>query len=451
MSFPQDFVWGAATSSYQIEGMTPSNGRGECIWTRFSHTEGKIKGGGTGDVACDHYHRYRDDVALLRSLDLNAYRFSISWARVLPTGTGTVNSAGLDFYDRLVDALLEVGIAPNVTLYHWDLPQALEDRGGWTNHDIAGWFADYTAIVAQRLGDRVRRWTTLNEPWCTAMFGYLYGIHAPGHCDPQMAYRAAHHTLLAHAAAVPVVRQYSPKSEVGISLNLVPQDPATDHPEDVRLARRADQGSNGWFLDPVFRGEYPAELLAELTNKGVMEGIDVSEIKNSSQPLDFLGINYYMRWVHEHIPDQPDATRNRFPANAEFTDMEWEVYPQGLHDTLMRVHRECAPVAIYVTECGAAYPEPEQARGEVLEDPQRVSFLKRYLEAAEAALHKGVPLKGWFTWSLLDNFEWAEGYTKRFGIVHIDFATQKRTLKRSAHYLRGVARTGSLTASAEIE
>ncbi|MFN8420874.1 MAG: GH1 family beta-glucosidase [Anaerolineae bacterium] len=449
MPFPQDFVWGTATSSYQIEGMFAGDGRGECIWTRFSHTPGKIADGSNGDVACDHYHRFPEDVALMKALHMDAYRFSISWARVLPQGTGTINQIGLDFYDRLVDELLRNGITPSGTLYHWDLPQALEDRGGWTNPDIPAWFAEYTDVVARRLGDRVKFWSTLNEPWCTAFLGYWLGVHAPGQRDQKLGFRAAHQTLLAHAAAVPILRQHSHDAKVGITLNLVPHDPASDKPEDVRVARMADVISNDWFLDPVFRGEYPAEALAELTAMGLMEGIDASEVKAAKLPLDFLGVNYYMRWVHEYDPSAPGQSRNRFPDDAEFTDIGWEVYERGLLDTLLKVHRDYSPAEIYINECGAAYSDPDQAEGEIVEDPKRVAFLRRYLGAAESALHQGVPLKGWFTWSLLDNFEWAEGYSKRFGIVHVDFATQKRTLKRSGIYMREVAKTGDVGVSAE--
>lgn len=447
MAFPLDFLWGTATSSYQIEGAETEFGRGECIWTRFSRTPGKVKSGATGAVACDHYHRYREDVALMRSLGFQAYRFSISWPRVLPLGTGAINAEGLDFYDRLVDTLLEAGIQPFPTLYHWDLPQALEDKGGWTNPDMPKWFADYTDLVTRRLGVRIGAWITLNEPWCTAMLGYLYGTHAPGITDEKKAYQAAHQTHLSHAAAMAVIRQNCPGAKAGTTLNIVPQLPASDDPRDVALARREDASANRWFLDPVFKGEYPADLLVELTSRGILDGIDVSEVKQAAVPMDFLGINYYMRWVLAHDPADHAKSHHAFPADAQFTAMGWEVYPQGLADTLLRVHREYGPKAIYVTECGAAYPDPDtlpDANAAVLDDPQRVDFFRGYLSAAEQAIAGGVPLKGFFAWSLLDNFEWAHGYDKRFGIVHVDYQTQKRTPKQSACYLQQVVQTGKL-------
>ncbi len=444
MPFPSNFLWGAATASYQIEGAALEDGRSECIWTRFSHTPGKVKNGDTGDVACDHYHRYPQDIELMQSLGLRGYRFSISWPRVLPGGTGAINTAGLDFYDRLVDGLLSVGIMPAATLYHWDLPQVLEDRGGWTNAEIVNWFADYTEIVTKRLGDRVKFWMTLNEPWCTAFLGYHLGVHAPGITDEKMAYRAAHHTMLAHAAAVPIIRANSLHAQVGIALNLAPQTPATDHPEDVRLARRADAYQNRWFLDAVFKGSYPPDLVEDLQARGILDGLDISPVSGVNLPLDFLGVNYYMRFFVAHDPDQPGRFTSPFPPGTPMTAMDWEIYPQGMADMLLRVTREYNPPPMYITENGAAFAEPDHVEGDVLEDPHRVDFLRTYFAAAEDAIAQGAPLAGYFVWSLLDNFEWAEGYTKRFGIVHVDFETQKRTPKRSAHYLRDVIRSGTL-------
>jgi beta-glucosidase len=447
MAFPSDFLWGTATSSYQIEGAETEDGRGECIWTRFSRIPGKVKGGATGAVACDHYHRYREDVALMRSLGFGAYRFSISWPRVQPLGTGATNPAGLDFYDRLVDTLLAGGLQPFPTLYHWDLPQALEDKGGWTNRDMPKWFADYTDLVTRRLGSRVGAWITLNEPWCTAMLGYYYGIHAPGLTDETKAFQAAHQTHLSHAAAMNVIRQNAPTAKAGTTLNIVPQLPASDDPRDVAMARLADGTANRWFLDPVFKGEYPADVLEDLNSRGILDGIDVSEVKQAAVPMDFLGINYYMRWLIAHDPASRNGRKLIAPRDGEHTAMGWEVYPQAFTDALLRVHHEYGPKAIYVTECGAAYADPDtlpDANAAVLDDPQRVAFFKGYLSAAAEAIAGGVPLKGFFAWSLLDNFEWAEGYDKRFGIVHVDYQTQKRTPKQSACYLQQVAQTGKL-------
>jgi beta-glucosidase len=444
MSFPNGFLWGSATASYQIEGAAMEEGRGECIWTRFSHTPGKVVNGDTGDVADDHYHRYPQDVALMKELGLQAYRYSVSWPRVFPLGTGETNPIGLDFYDRLTDEILGAGIQPWVTLYHWDLPQALEDKGGWANKDIVGWFSEYTELVTKRLGDRVKHWITLNEPWCSASLGYLYGVHAPGLRDPQKAFAAAHHLLLSHGAAMKIIRGNVPDAQAGITLNLTPQLPATDHPDDVRVAWRADGFSNRWYLDPVFKGQYPPDIVEEVMAQGGLQGVDLSEVREAQQPMDFLGINYYMRWVLAHVPGNPDATQPAFPEDSQFTDMEWEVNGAAMADMLVRVQREYNPKAIYITENGAAYPEPETTSDAILEDPERVAFLEEYFGSAEDAIQRGALLKGYFVWSFLDNFEWSYGYSKRFGIVHVDYQTQKRTPKRSALYLKDIIQTGAI-------
>jgi beta-glucosidase len=442
MNFPSDFLWGAATASYQIEGAALEDGRGECIWTRFSHTEGKVKHGHTGDVACDHYHRYAEDVALMQTLGLHAYRFSMAWSRLLPQGTGAINQAGVDFYNRLIDKLLEANITPFITLYHWDLPQALQDRGGWTSAEMPEWFAAYAALAAEQYGDRVKHWITLNEPWCIAFLGHHLGIHAPGIRDEQAAFRAAHHTHLAHGRAVQVLRERLPNAQVGITLNLAPIQPASDDPRDQEAARVFDGVQNRWFLDPVFKGTYPSDVVAHLTARGALDGLDLAAVSLAAQPLDFLGVNYYTRILIRHAPNSPQGYEIYLPADVPITDMNWEIYPQGLRDLLLRVHQEYAPPAIYITENGAAFPEPERVEGDLLEDSARVAYLEQHFNAAAEAIAHGVPLKGYFVWSLLDNFEWAEGYTKRFGIVHVDFATQKRTLKRSALYLKQVIQDG---------
>jgi beta-glucosidase len=438
MSFPKDFLWGAATASYQIEGAALQDGRGECIWTRFSHTAGKTQNGDTGDVACDHYHHFRDDVALMKELGLQAYRFSISWARVVPGGIGSVNTAGLDFYDQLLDELLKANIQPWATLYHWDLPQVLQDQGGWANPESPKWFANYTDVVTKRLGDRVAGWVTLNEPWCTAFLGNLIGEHAPGLHDAQTAYQVAHHLLLAHGAAMPVIRQNAPDAKAGITLNLTTYYPATDDEADIQAAKYQDNILNRWFLDPIFSGCYPDEAVEYV--KPALEGINLDDAHSAMVPNDFLGVNYYMRWIVKHNA-APDASL--LPPNAEFTDMGWEVYPQGMTDTLVRIHRDYHPPEIYITENGAAYSDPLPSNG-IVEDPKRVDFLRGYLGAAESAIEQGVPLKGYFVWSLMDNFEWAFGYSKRFGIIHVDFPTQKRTLKRSARYYQSVIANNAL-------
>lgn len=444
MTFPKGFLWGAATASYQIEGAAMEEGRGECIWTRFSHTPGKVENGDTGDVADDHYHRYPQDVALMKDIGINAYRYSLSWPRVIPQGMGATNPKGLDFYDRLTDEILKAGIQPWITLYHWDLPQALEDKGGWTNPDIVGWFSEYTELVTSRLGDRVKHWITLNEPWCSAVLGYWYGNHAPGLKDPKKAFAAAHYLLLSHGAAMKIIRKNIPDAKAGITLNLSPQVPATDHPDDIRVARRADGFSNRWYLDPVFKGQYPPDIVEEVMALGGLQGIDLSEIAEANQPADFLGINYYMRWVLAHVAGKPDESQAAFPPDAQFTHMGWEVNGAAMADLLVRVQREYNPKSIYITENGAAYPEPETVNTPVLEDPQRVAFLKEYLACAENAIQRGAKLDGYFVWSFLDNFEWAYGYTKRFGIVHVDYKTQKRTPKRSALYWKELIQTNTV-------
>lgn len=433
MPFPKDFLWGVATSSYQIEGGGLGEGRGECIWHRFSNTPGKTKNGDTGEVACDHLHRYAEDVALMKSLGVQAYRFSISWTRVIPQGTGTTNPAGLDFYDRLVDELLNTGIQPFVTLYHWDFPQALQDEGGWANPASPQWFAEYADLMTRRLGDRVRGWITHNEPWCISILSNLMGIHAPGLQDPPTAYKVAHHLNLAHGAAIQVIRQNCPTTPAGIVLNLYPSMPATDSAQDAQAAQLYDGWFNRWFLDPVFKGEYPADMVELLAP--ALEGIDLSAVKAAAQPMDFLGVNFYTRAVVRWDDASPLKFENVDPENVPVTAMDWEIYPQGLTDILVRVHQDYQPPAIYVTENGAAFSDPEPDNGAVA-DPDRQAYIQRHFAAAERAIEQGVPLRGYFVWSFMDNFEWAEGYDLRFGIVHVDYITQKRIPKQSALWYR---------------
>lgn len=434
MAFPKNFLWGAATASYQIEGAARLDGRGECIWTRFSHTPGKVMNGDTGDVATDHYHRYVEDVALMKELGLQAYRFSVSWPRVIPNGTGATNPAGLDFYDRLVDELLSVGIIPAVTLYHWDLPQALQNRGGWLNREIVGWFSDYTDLMTHRLGDRVKNWITINEPFVAAFVGYAFAAHAPGYTDPRAGLLAAHHMLLAHGAAMQVIRQNVANSVAGITLNLSWVDPATSSEADIQAARRHDGFVNRWFIDPVFKGEYPADMLQLYGS--ALDDIDIAEIKQAAVPQDFLGINYYTRNV---IKDDPNGhylkTHEIKPQGAGYTQMGWELSPGSLTQLLVRLHEEYAPKALWITENGAAYPDPDPVNGMVA-DPERTDYLKTHTAAVEAAIQQGSPVTAYFVWSLLDNFEWAYGYDRRFGIIHVDFDTLKRTMKQSALWYR---------------
>jgi beta-glucosidase len=428
--FPEDFLWGAATSAYQVEGSPLADGAGPSIWHRFSHSPGLTADGETGDVACDHYRRWPEDVALMADLGLNAYRFSISWSRVLPDGRGRVNQAGLDFYSRLVDALLAKNIQPNVTLYHWDLPAALDDRGGWLNPDIAGWFADYARVCFKGLGDRVKMWATLNEPWVVVDGGYLHGVLAPGHRNLFEAPRVAHHLLLSHGAGVQAYRAEG-KGSIGIVLNIEPKHPATHDPEDLAAVRRADAYMNRQYLEPVLGRPYPAEL-AEVYGPG-WEGRVQQDISKIAQPIDFLGINYYTRGVTR---DDPTALPVRAAPvevpGATYTETGWEVYPAGLTETLLWVKERSGALPLYVTENGAAFPDPQ------IDDQSRVSYYREHLRAALEARKQGVDLRGYFAWSLLDNFEWSLGYAKRFGIVHVDFATQQRTLKASARLYRDV-------------
>lgn len=425
MTFPKDFLWGAAASSYQIEGGGLTEGRGESIWDRFSHTPGKVHNGETGDVACDHLHLYKEDVKMMADLGIQAYRFSVAWPRVIPAGTGRINEMGLDFYDRLVDELLRYGIQPYATLYHWDLPQVLQDKGGWANPESVAWFAEYTDVMTRALGDRVRSWITLNEPWCISILSNLIGEHAPGLQDAPTAYRVAHHLHLAHGASMGVIRQNCPGVPAGITLNLVPAQPSTDTEYDIQAAHFFDGTFNRWFLDPVFKGTYPADIVEALGS--TLDGLDLDAVKAAAVPMDFLGVNYYNRAVIS-ATGQPIM-----PEDAEYTEMGWEVYPQGLNDLLVRVYRDYAPQAIYITENGAAFDDPDPVDG-VVDDPRRVEYIKGHLAACDNAIIQGVPLKGYFVWSLMDNFEWAYGYDKRFGIVHVDYATQKRTPKRSARF-----------------
>ncbi len=429
-------MWGAATASYQIEGAAFEDGKGESIWDRFAHTPGKIKNGDTGDVACDHYHRYREDVEIMRSLGLKAYRFSIGWPRILPQGDGEINEAGLAFYDRLVDTLLAADIEPLITLYHWDLPQALQDRqGGWASRDIVQQFAHYADVVSRRLGDRVKRWVTLNEPHVVAVVGHLNGHHAPGVADPVIAAQVSHHLLLAHGAAVPVLRANAgADAQIGIVNNQVLMDNRPDAPEGERTQRDyLDALINRLFMDTIFHGVYPAVLKDA---PGFAE-IDIrpGDFDIIRAPLDFVGINYYTR----SIVGQPRRS------DVEYTTMNWEVYPEGLYRVLMDIHQTYAPPAIYICENGAAYDDVVSADGRVHDD-RRTAYLREHFRAAARAIQDGVPLRGYYVWSLLDNFEWAHGYSQRFGLVRVDYATGQRIVKDSACYFKSVIQANAVDA-----
>jgi beta-glucosidase len=440
--FPDSFLWGAATSAYQIEGSPLADGAGPSIWHRFARTPGMVADGDTGDIACDHYRRMQDDVAMMKRMGLTAYRFSIAWARVLPTGRGAVNEAGIGFYERLVDTLLENGITPMATLYHWDLPAALDDLGGWLNRDVADWFADYATVVFKRLDDRVKLWATLNEPWVVTDGGYLHGVLAPGHRNLFEAPIVTHNLLRAHGKAVQAYRAVG-KHEVGLVVNLAPKQPATDRPVDIAAAGRADAYMNRQYLDPVFLGSYPPEM-TEIFGEA-WPAWPAADFDLIGQKIDFVGINYYMRdmicheeaaWpVKTGVVPQPQST---------YTDTGWEVHPKGLTQILTWVKQRYGALPLYVTENGAAFYDPPMAADGAVHDPLRTRYYQDHLRAIHDAIEQGVDLRGYCAWSLMDNLEWALGYSKRFGLVHVNFQTQERTLKDSAHfYSRVIASKGA--------
>ena len=440
--FPEGFVFGAATSAYQIEGAWNEDGKGESIWDRFTHTPGTIEDGTTGDVACDHVHRWREDVQLMSNLGLDAYRFSISWPRVLPQGTGSVNESGIAFYDQLVDGLLEAGIRPFVTLYHWDLPQALQDLGGWPVRGTADAFCEYADVVARRLGDRVKDWITLNEPFVSAYVGHYEGRHAPGHRSENETLAATHHLLLAHGRSVPILRAASKDANVGITLVLQPAHPASPSEEDAHAARMFDGILNRTYLDPLSGRGYPEEVPYDpATLEGFAENGDLEEI---AVPIDFLGVNYYTRLIarDNEISESENAPQTVHP-NDETTEMGWEVYPGGLYEVFERLDRDYGFPAYYITENGAAYPDAPDVEGRV-QDTSRISYLDRHLAQAARVIDRGIPLRGYFAWSLLDNFEWGFGFAKRFGLVYVDFETGQRTPKASFDWLKEIIARRSL-------
>jgi beta-glucosidase len=431
------FLWGAATSAYQIEGSPLADGAGPSIWHRFAHTPGRSLDGTTGDTACDHYRRMDDDVAMMADLGLQAYRFSVAWARVLPGGTGPVNEAGLAFYDRLVDRLLAHGIEPFVTLYHWDLPAALDDHGGWLNRDVAGWFAD-----------RVGRWSPLNEPWVSMHAGYVTGDHAPGHRNHYEGPLAAHNLLRAHGAGVAALRAEG-TGEVGLVVNLEPKVPASDNPADRAAAARADAYMNRLFLDPVLLGAYPDEALQEVFGLA-WPAFPASDFDSIRTPIDFVGVNYYTRNVVRAVPGRyPDGAEPVRQPDHPYTEMGWEVYARAFEELLVGLEERYGPLPIYVTENGAAFYDPPMPIDGRVDDPLRVHYFREHVTAMARAVARGADVRGYFAWSLLDNFEWGYGYTKRFGLVHVDFTTQRRTPKASAHLYRDIIATRGAAAWAE--
>jgi beta-glucosidase len=429
-TFPADFVWGASTSSYQIEGAVDADGRGKSIWDIFCHTPGKVKGGDTGDVACDHYRRWPEDVEWLQRGGFSAYRFSTAWPRIMPGGAGAVEARGLDFYDRLVDGLLARGVEPWLCLYHWDLPQALQEQGGWLHRDIADKFADYARVVAKRLGDRVRHWAMFNEANVHALFGHGIGSHAPGLTGLSNMLAAIHHQNLAQGRALQALRAEHSQLRLGTVINVQPARPSSDRDEDRRAVERFDAFWNGAVLDPLFKGVYPAAIAADFAPL-VAPG-DLATIK---QPIDFFGLNYYAPMYVAAAPQNLlGAWFGAVPAGTRFTAFGWPIDPSGLTDALHRLRERYGNPEIYVTENGACYDDPVAPDGTVHDD-DRVAYLRDHLTAARRALAEGVNLRGYFVWSLLDNFEWAEGYSRRFGIIHVDFASLKRAPKASYQWL----------------
>lgn len=438
--FPDQFLWGAATSAYQIEGAIHVDGRRNSIWDVFAHTPGTILNNENGDIADDHYHRWQEDVEIMANLGLNAYRFSLAWPRILPDGTGSKNQKGIDFYNRLIDSLLSKNIEPVVTLYHWDLPAAL--KKGWLDRSTIDAFEAFSTLAARAFGDRVNRWMTINEPFCAAFLGYELGVHAPGIKDLSLALKASHHLLLAHGRAVAAVRAEHPQAKIGIALNQGPFHTVTATRENLDNARRGDGKVNRWFMDPLYGRQYPLDVLKDFVKCGALASIEPEfilpgDMETIAVPTDFLAINYYTRNLIASSPEERAKNLN------EKTDMGWEIYPHGLYETLCRAHFDYRPKEIYIAENGASYRVGPDQTGAVM-DLDRVRYLRSHLEMVQKAIEAGVPVGGYFVWSLLDNFEWGSGYSERFGIVHVDYNTQKRTPKQSAYWYGQVARRNSI-------
>ncbi len=433
-----EFLWGVATSSYQIEGAANEDGRGQSIWDTFCKVPGKVANFDNGDIACDHYHRFKEDLDLMKWMGVKAYRFSVAWPRVIPNGVGKINEMGLDFYDRLIDSLLEREIAPWLTMYHWDLPEALQLRGGWNNREILEWFGAYAEVLTSRFGDRVKNWMTLNEPLCSAWLGHLYGDMAPGIKDLQTALNVSHNLLMSHGLACQVIRSNVSEANVGIVINVTPAVPATDSQEDSNAAQLADGFDNRWFLDPVFGRTYPADVIDAL---GASPEIHSGDMKVIAQDLDFLGVNFYFRQtVAADQNSKPLPIRSVNRENVKRTAMNWEVHPQAFEEILLRISKEYSPKAIYITENGSAWND-EVINDEIFDD-ERIDYLARHLDAMKSARSQGAPILGYFAWSFLDNFEWAYGYEKRFGLIYVDYKTQKRAPKKSAFYYRQLLLNG---------
>ncbi len=447
LTFPKNFQWGTSTSAFQVEGAVHEDGRSESIWDRFAHTPGKIANGDHADIACDHYHRYPQDIQLMKDLGYKAYRFSIAWPRIIPDGHGSINEKGLDFYSKLVDCLLENGITPNATLYHWDLPANL----GWEQRETAEAFAVYADVVTRKLGDRIKTWATFNEPWCSSILSYGLGGHAPGLENRYLGLKTAHHQLLAHGLAMPILKANVPDGEAGIVLNLAVIEPLTASPADHEAFRFFDGFFNRWFMDPLFGRNYPIDMRENYATLGWLSSrepdfIQPGDLQTIAAPLDFLGLNYYERVAIQAVPGkemQPGAYQMVKAAPEKVTDMNWEVYPDGLFNMLMGVHYSYRPLKIYIAENGAAYTDAPDAEGKI-NDQRRIAYLDGHLRAAHRAIQAGVPLGGYYIWSLMDNFEWASGYGKTFGLIHVDYNTQKRTPRASAFWYGKAAQQNGL-------
>lgn len=444
-SFPRDFLWGVAASAYQIEGAWNEDGKGESIWDRYVHTPGKVLNGDTGDVACDHYHLYMDDIKLMKTLGVNAYRLSISWPRILPSGRGSINQAGLDFYSKLVDALLDVNILPFITLHHWDLPQALQEQGGWTSRSTAEAFVEYSDIVTRHLGDRVDHWVTHNEPSVMSLNGHLYGLQAPGIKNKSLALKASHHLLLSHGWATQVIRQNSSNSLIGIVVNINRSLPASPSQADHEANRLGDGLWIRWYMDPLFGRHYPADIVHDAIEDGSLPQEGMTFVKEGdltaiSAPIDFIGLNYYTRFLSrsDKIPESENLPPVVFQSprnNQSWTEMGWEIYPEGLYEILSWLFYEYHVKAIYITENGCSFSDSPDAEGRI-RDHRRINYLKDHISAVQKALLNNIPVKGYFVWSLFDNFEWSLGYSQRFGLVWVDHDTQERIFKDSAYWYK---------------
>ncbi|MBW5447024.1 beta-glucosidase [Cohnella sp. CFH 77786] len=441
LDFPQDFVWGTATASYQIEGAVQEGGRGPSIWDTFSHTPGKVVGGDTGDVACDSYHRYEEDIALLKKLGVKAYRFSIAWPRIFPKGIGEVNQEGLDYYARVVDALLAAGIQPCVTLYHWDLPQALQDQGGWASRSTIDAFVKYAETVFQAFNGKIKQWITFNETWCVSFLSNTLGIHAPGFKDLQLGVTVAHHCLVAHGLTVKKFRELGIQGEIGTTHNLNWCEPHSTSPEDAEAARRSRAWNNEWFMDPTFKGTYPQFLVDWFRAKGAEVPIEPGDMETIAQKIDFIGINFYTGNYGRYKENEGLFDYEEVQVGFDRTDIGWNVYPEALYKTLKWVHEEYGDTPIYITENGACYDDELTADNRV-HDVKRTEYYRKHFVQCHRLISSGVPLKGYFAWSLLDNFEWAEGYRKRFGIVYTDYETLARHPKDSYYFIRQVIADG---------